>query len=623
MGADVATDVRVRLEVDEALEQLRVSETDGELAIADDRSVHLDTLEPNAQRTLRVEARVAATIEDQTQLRLHAVLRTKQLGDIDLGSAQHAIASRPRFSAKSSKLVAESGEVLRPNRTMACRLTVQNEGTDRGKDVRVRLQLPEELRLESVDNASRDAESVVFGEVPAQATREATVHLRLLGTAADGDVLQVNARLTGSNVVPLSLEPVSLTTHAEPAFDEGATLTSHPMETVDAGQEIVYTLALRNSGDGAAKRLNARIDTPSNTVYAPGSTTVNELSLLDFAGTSPLLAPNGLTLGDVGSGAEVIVQLSMIVNTPLPPGTAIETRAHVTWDETPEMIVRAEPLRVRSASALPIVDPSLPFSVLDAAAAPQTAYGSNGRQRALPTGDGDTTYIELPPAKPVRGALPRDVTATRGRDRARRPSHDVTRSGHDVTLSLSKGEPQPNSGSSGLPTALYLTLPESRLDWIVKYLEEARFDGLIAHLMVIRALFPETAEGPRANAVLARHVQLLDELVDRLFLKLRLPGVELAPEDLETPQYRASLRALLDALRTERGSEEPDGAGLRLVTFVDPATVADLASALDGAPLATAAPWRATAMLMGTSLERDGVVGRQASLHIATPWSAR
>ena len=145
--------------------------------------MHLDTLEPNAQRTLRVEARVAATIEDQTQLRLHAVLRTKQLGDIDLGSAQHAIASRPRFSAKSSKLVAESGEVLRPNRTMACRLTVQNEGTDRGKDVRVRLQLPEELRLESVDNASRDAESVVFGEVPAQATREATVHLRLLGTA--------------------------------------------------------------------------------------------------------------------------------------------------------------------------------------------------------------------------------------------------------------------------------------------------------------------------------------------------------------------------------------------------------------------------------------------------------
>jgi uncharacterized repeat protein (TIGR01451 family) len=593
MGADVATDVRVRLETDEALEHLRVSESDGELAVADDRCVHLDTLEPNAPRTLRVEARVAATIEDQTQLRLRAVLRTKQLADIDLGSAQHAIASRPRFSAKTSKLAAESGETLRPNRTMACRMTVHNEGTDRGKDVRVRLQLPEELRLESVDNASRDAESVVFGEVPAQATREATVHLRLLGTAADGDVLHVNARLTGSNVVPLGLEPVSFTTHSEPAFDEGAALTSHPMETVDAGQEIVYTLALRNSGDGSAKRLNARIDTPSNTVYAPGSTTVNELSLLDFAGTSPLLAPNGLTLGDVGSGAEVIVQLAMIVNTPLPPGTAIETRAHVTWDEAPEMIVRAEPLRVRSASALPIVDPSLPFSVLDAAAAPPAAFANGRHPRVLPVGDGDTTYIELPPATPVRGAL---------------PPRDVTLSAHDVTLSLSKGEPGTFNDSIETPTALYLTLPENRLDWILKYLEEARFDGLIAHLMVIRALFPTTAEGPRASVLLAKHAALLDELVDRLFLKLRLPNVELAPDDLETPEYRASLRALLDVLRSERGSDEPDGAGLRLVTFVEPATVADLAADLDGAELVTASPWRATAMLMGTSLERDGVV---------------
>ena len=635
MGADVATDARVRLEVDEALENVHVTENDAEIELADDRSIHLDTVEPNAPRRLNVEARVAAIVEDQSQLRLHAALRTKQLGEIDLGSAQHTIASRPRFAAKSSRLAAESGEVLRPNRTMACRLTVHNIGTDRGKDVRVRLQLPEELRLESVDNASRDAESVVFGEVPAQAAREATVHLRLLGTAADGEVLQVNARLTGSNVVPLSLEPVSLTTHAEPAFDEGATLTSHPMETIDSGQEIVYTLALRNSGDGPAKRLNARIDTPLHTVYAPGSTMVNDLPLLDFAGTSPLLAPNGLTLGDVTSGAEVVVQLSMIVNTPLPPGTSIETRAHVTWDEVPEMIVRAEPLRVRSASALPIVDPALPFSVLDAAAGPTFA---NGR-RALAPGE-QTAYIELPPATPVRGALPRDVTGTRGASRRNaealsagsapdgavsssptttsdvtRPDvtrPDVTRpdvarpdvTRPDVTLSLSKGEPD----AIETPTALYLSLPEDRLDWIVHYLEEARFEGLIAHLMIVRALFPDTAEAPAATARLRKHTALLNELVDRLFLKLRLPDVPLAPDDLETPQYRASLEAVIAALRTERGQKEPERAGLRLVSFVEPRALAVAAETLGRAKLVTAVPWLAAAMLMGTSLERDGVV---------------
>jgi uncharacterized repeat protein (TIGR01451 family) len=622
MGADVATDARVRLELDEALENVHVTENDAEVELADDRSIHLDTVEPNAPRRLNVEARIAAIVEDQSQLRLHAALRTKQLGEIDLGSAQHTIASRPRFAAKSSKLAAESGEVLRPNRTMACRLTVHNIGTDRGKDVRVRLQLPEELRLESVDNASRDAESVVFGEVPAQAAREATVHLRLLGTAADGEVLQVNARLTGSNVVPLSLEPVSLTTHAEPAFDEGATLTSHPMETIDSGQEIVYTLALRNSGDGPAKRLNARIDTPLHTVYAPGSTMVNDLPLLDFAGTSPLLAPNGLTLGDVTSGAEVVVQLSMIVNTPLPPGTSIETRAHVTWDEVPEMIVRAEALRVRSASALPIVDPALPFSVLDAAAGPTYA---NGR-RALGPGE-QAAYIELPPAQPVRGALPRDVTGTRsgrslptGHSDAEDSDTDDSDAAHvdatlpdanapdtthpDVTLSLSKGEPN----AIDTPTALYLSLPEDRLDWIVHYLEEARFEGLIAHLMVIRALFPDTAEAPEATARLRQHTARLNELVDRLFLKLRLPDVPLTPDDLETPTYRASLVRLIEALRTERGQKEPDRAGLRLAGFVEPRTLAAAAATLDRAKLVTAVPWMAVAMLMGTSLEREGLV---------------
>lgn len=589
MGADVASDVRVRLEADEALEQLRVTENDAEVEIADDRSVRLDALEPNAPRTLRVEARVAATIEDQSQLRLHAVLRTKQLGDVDLGSAQQTIASRPRFSAQTSKLAAESGEVLRPNRTMACRLTVHNDGTDRGKDVRVRLQLPEELRLESVDNASRDAESVVFGEVPAQATREATVHLRLLGTAGDGDVLQVNARLAGSNVVPLSLDPVSLTTHAEPAFDEGATLTSYPMETVDAGQEIVYTLALRNSGDGAAKRLNARIDPPSNAVYAPGSTTVNDLPLLDFAGTSPLLAPNGLTLGDVGSGAEVIVQLSVIVNTPLPPATTIETRAHVTWDETPEMVVRAEALRVRSVSALPITDPSLPFSVLDAAAAPTYA---NGRGRALPPNGADTTYIELPPA-----------VAMRSREPQQQPS--ITTIEH---AQLGPAPADAPADTLATPTALYLDLAPERLEWIVEYLDEARFPGLVAHLMAVRALFPDTAETPGATDALRRHAALLSELVDRLFLKLRLPDVVLVQDDLETRAYRESLASLLGVLRSERGRTTPEGAPLRIIAYLEPAMLADAADVLDRAKLVTAAPWRAAALLMGTTLERDGAV---------------
>jgi uncharacterized repeat protein (TIGR01451 family) len=591
MGADAATDARLVLDADAGYETLKVSGSDGEIAVDDGGVVRLDALEPNAPRTLRLETRVAPTVEDQAQLRVRATLRTAKLGEIDLGSAQHTIASRPRFSAATSKLTAESGEVLRPNRTAACRLTVYNEGTDRGKDVRVRLQLPEELRLESVDGAARDAESVVFGEVPAQETREATVHLRLLGIAGSDDVLEVGARLSGTNVVPLSLDPIQLATHAEPAFDEGAVLTSQPTEAVDAGEEVLYTLALRNTGDGVAHRINARIDAPTNAVYAPGSTTVNDVPLLDNAGTSPLLTPGGLTLGEVGSGVEMIARLAVIVNTPLPPGTTIETRARITWDDAPEMVVRAEPLRVRSAHALPIVDPALPFSVLDAAAAPSRA---NGRPRALGPGEVDVEYIELPADSPANTAFAPTTV--------------------DALPPSSFGRPDAEELDSGsaphAPRSVDLTirLTDERLEWIVHYLEQAGGTRLIAHLMVIRALFPESADDPQVDAALRPYVPVLDEIVDRLFVKMRLPNPALVPGDLETDRARAALTSVLEALR---GSDTPvpdRRGGLSLGTSVDSAALEAPWSGLARAPLGGAVPWALAAMLIGTSLQRDGEV---------------
>ncbi len=136
MGADVATDVRLLLEADPGLDGLRVRDGEREVPLGDDGALHLDTLEPGAPRTLRVEARIAAVMEDQAQVRLRATLRTAQLDPLDVGSAVHVIASRPRFAAATSRLELASNEVLRPNRTTACRLTLVNDGTDAGRDIR-------------------------------------------------------------------------------------------------------------------------------------------------------------------------------------------------------------------------------------------------------------------------------------------------------------------------------------------------------------------------------------------------------------------------------------------------------------------------------------------------------
>ncbi|MGH7329893.1 MAG: hypothetical protein ACREJX_16215, partial [Polyangiaceae bacterium] len=365
--------------------------------------------------------------------------------------------------------------------------------------MRVRLQLPDDILLDRVDLAGRDGELVVLGDIAARQTREVTLFLRPVGPVRHGESVEIPARVTGFNVVPLSLEPLVLTTKAEATFVEGATLTAAPMEVVDTGAPIVYTLWLLNAGDGAAKRLAIRFDAPSNATYAPGSTSVNDVTLLDFAGTSPLLTKTGLTLGDVGVGAEIVIRMRVIVNAPLPEGTVVDARAFVAWDEQPDMTVRAQPVRVRSMSALPVANPVLPFTVLDAAAAPAELLAlGNGHAKQLSPGTEDMQALPPPEAEQLS----------------------------PVTAVLEE------------PIYVSLYLGDDRLAWTARYLEEGHFSGLMPHLMVLRALFPDDASGADASVrgKLRTLRERFGESVDRLFLRLRQSNGEVAQKDLETPE---------------------------------------------------------------------------------------
>jgi uncharacterized repeat protein (TIGR01451 family) len=595
MGTDVATDVRLQLNADDSLERLRVHDRDTEVAIGDGGMIALDTLEPGVSRTLRVDGRVAGIIEDQTSLRLHATLLTAQVAQIELGAPVHVVSSRPRFTAASSHINVDSDEALRPNRMSMCRLVLANEGTDRGRDVRVALMLPDELRLERVDDATRDGNTVVFGDIPAGETREAVLHLRLVGIVSGGETLSILARVGGLNVVPFALRPIELSTHAEASFAEGATLSSTPAETVDAGAEITYTLSLRNCGDGAAKRLSARVSTLSNAVYAPGSTTVNGIALQDFAGTSPLLSEVGLTLADVGAGVEVIARWRVIVNMPLPPATAIETGAVVRWDEAPEISVMAAAVRVRSTSALPIIEPELPFSVLGAVAA-RTRTSALATRSELSL---QPAYVELRPAVPVT-VNGRSAVNGYGSE----PSNGADSIQTIEYAQLARGD----DAREAVTTTVFLELTDEHLAWVVQYLEQTRVGGIVSHLLTLRALFPDRVGGAdrRLRARLRSHREMLAELADRLFIKVRLPDFPLEPGDIETPELRGSLVALVGDLAAGSVERASLRSGLRLSETLDALTLGALLEKLNADNLATAAPWQVMTMLIGTALERDG-----------------
>jgi hypothetical protein len=193
-------------------------------------------------------------------VRLEALLLTPH-GRINVGAARLIVESSPKFSPATSRLLVDSGEAPRLKRVSAFRIVVQNDGTDRAADVRAQLVIPEELRIEApagTRGLERDARVIAFGDIPAGETRSAVFSMRLVGAVTGGDPLTIAARITGTNVVPLNLTPIELSTYGEAAFDD-MSLTSAPSGSIDAGAECRYTLRLRNTGDGGAKLLVARI----------------------------------------------------------------------------------------------------------------------------------------------------------------------------------------------------------------------------------------------------------------------------------------------------------------------------------------------------------------------------
>ena len=157
---------------------------------------------------------------------------------------------------------------------------------------------------------------------------------------------------------------------------------------------------------------------------------------------------------------------------------------------------------------------------------------------------------------------------------------------------------------------MFLELSDEHLSWVVQYLEQTRVGGIVSHLLTVRALFPDRVGGADRllRARLRSHREMLAELADRLFIKVRLPDFPLAPADVETPELRTSLVALVEELavgNTERASLR---SGLRLAETLDGPTLAAATEKLGRDEIATASAWQVMAMLMGTSLERDGGV---------------
>jgi uncharacterized repeat protein (TIGR01451 family) len=553
-GSAAAHDAVLQLHLDRALEDVRLWDRRTRISIQN-AAAELGMIEPFAERRLKLRARVRTPYADRSEIVVGADLITRELGETRVGEAAWRVDSHPIFVAGASRLELAGGAQLRPNQLAEILLFAHNAGSDVARNVRARLVISPEARLESVEGATRERSSVLFGEIAPGVQVQAHLGLRLLRSVPKEHPLTVDAVLGADAMLPVPLNRLTIVTTASPDFSDG-TLRSRPGDVADLGDIVEWVLHLRNSGDGTARRVHVRVEQPPALIYVPNSTSVNDVPIRDSGATAPLASERGIVLNEFDSGIEATIRWRDVIHNQMAGEESLARKARVSYDDRHDEIASNE-LRIRATPMFANAISGLQFGLEGIVGQAERGHKSEA--------------TEEPPSLGMRAYSIADAVKSNGN------SHPRTT----------------ETGSSG-------TIVGFSREWLERalhFLEEARFGSLVTHLFSLRTLLPD-AVGCSGLAP-APGTDVLREDLDRLFIKLRLPSYSIAPRDVESQSSRSAIERLLrDAAAAEGAPDDLPGCALTLRGSYDPAVIAQLIARIETAPLAGALPWSALARLM-------------------------
>ncbi len=479
-GSAAARDVIVHLRADPALGDVRVFDKTTRVPMDDD-TIDLDTLEAYATRRLTVRANVRSPYPNRSEIHLEASLHTRELGETPLGEAVWMVDSHPAFDVETSRFDLTGDAVLRPNQLAGVDVVLVNTGTDVAHDVRLRLYVSPEARLESVDGAVREKSSLVFGDVQPGGQARARLALRLLRSLAREYPVTVDGVVTAAAMLPVPLPRLTIATTAQPDFSVG-TLRSEPVDVVDVGETIEWRLYVRNGGDGPARRAEISIARPESLIYVPNSTTVNDVPVRDVGAAAPFAAERGIVLNDVDPGVEATICWHDVVNNGL-----VRRRSHRR--QRPASLRRRTRRRPR-------------FERVESAR--DAGVRQCDSRVAVRTRRNDRTGVRPRPARPGRRTVLATPTGYTGGRRQWHRHHagriDLSRRssnapGGDTAGALATGPLAPRTGVS-------VSFNARSLDRTLRFIDEAHFGGVVTHLFAMRAFLPD-ALGDAHGATLA------------------------------------------------------------------------------------------------------------------------
>ena len=162
--------------------------------------------------------------------------------------------------------------------------------------------------------------------------------------------------------------------------------------------------------------------------------------------------------------------------------------------------------------------------------------------------------------------------------------------------------PEPVPEVVAVPRRVRLVFAHDALERALTFLEQSDYGGLITHLFAIRTLLPTAFVGLNGDVPgkLAAEREALRGVVDRLFIKMRMPRYALTAKDVEDRSSRAALIELVHAL-VDASPYDENGAGDAAVVIEGPIDVARMVPHLEALatdPLGSARPWLVLAELL-------------------------
>jgi uncharacterized repeat protein (TIGR01451 family) len=140
-----------------------------------------------------------------------------------------------------------------------------------------------------------------------------------------------------------------------------------------------------------------------------------------------------------------------------------------------------------------------------------------------------------------------------------------------------------------------LVFARDALERALAFLEQSDYGGLITHLFAIRTLLPTAFVGLDGDVPgkLAAEREALRGVIDRLFIKMRMPRYALTGKDLEDRSSRSALMELVRALADAKSAED-FGAGDATVVLegaIDVTRMTPHLASLEADSLGSARPW--------------------------------